>query len=106
MSFRFRKSITLLPGLRLNLGKKSGSLSLGIPGATLNFGKNGIFTNLGLPGTGLSYRTKIGGETPADDNAPLQGEGRAAPAKILRFMLLLLVCLAVFGAIYAFSGVK
>jgi hypothetical protein len=30
MGFRFRRSIKVLPGIRLNLGKRSASMSLGV----------------------------------------------------------------------------
>jgi len=55
MGFRFRRSIRLLPGLRVNLGKKGASLSVGGRGATLNWSAKGTRTTVGLPGTGLSY---------------------------------------------------
>lgn len=57
MGFRFRKSISLGKGLRLNLGKTGGSFSLGGKGATVNLGKRGVRTTLGIPGTGISYTT-------------------------------------------------
>lgn len=59
MGFRFRKTITLAPGLRLNLGTKGASLSAGPRGASLTFGRNGVFGNVGIPGTGISYRTRL-----------------------------------------------
>ena len=56
MSFRFRKSIKLLPGLKINLTHKGiSSASIGKPGASLNIGKKGTRTSVGIPGTGLSY---------------------------------------------------
>ena len=55
MGFRFRRSIRLLPGLRINLGKKGASVSLGGRGATVNLSSKGTRTTVGLPGTGLSY---------------------------------------------------
>ena len=59
MGFKFRKSIKLLPGVKLNLGKKGiSSISIGKKGATINISKKGIKTNLGIPGTGISYTTK------------------------------------------------
>ncbi len=59
MGFKFRKSIKLLPGVKLNLGKKGiSSISIGKKGATINITKKGIKTNLGIPGTGISYTTK------------------------------------------------
>lgn len=40
MGFRFRKSIKILPGLKINLTHKGiGSASIGKPGASLNIGK-------------------------------------------------------------------
>lgn len=59
MGFRFRKSISIIPGVRVNLSNGTPSLSIGPRGASLSVGKNGTFANLGLPGTGLSYRTRI-----------------------------------------------
>jgi hypothetical protein len=58
MGFRFRKSIKLLPGFRLNVGKKGiNSVSVGGRGATTNIGKRGTHTTYSIPGTGISYRT-------------------------------------------------
>ena len=59
MGFRFRKSINIIPGVRINLSNGAPSLSVGPQGASLSFGKRGTYANLGLPGTGLSYRTRI-----------------------------------------------
>lgn len=61
MAFRFRRSVKVLPGVRLNLGKTGISTSVGVRGASMTFGKNGTYVNTGLPGTGMSYRTKVGG---------------------------------------------
>jgi hypothetical protein len=60
MAIRFRRTIKLAPGLRLNFGKRGVSLSAGIRGLNLTLGKNGAFVNAGLPGTGLSCRERIG----------------------------------------------
>jgi hypothetical protein len=58
MGFRFRKSIKILPGIRLNVGKKGiNSVSVGGRGATTNIGKHGSHTTYSIPGTGISYRT-------------------------------------------------
>jgi hypothetical protein len=53
--FRFRRSLRIAPGLRVNLAKRSMSISVGRPGATLNIGPRGERTTVGIPGTGLSY---------------------------------------------------
>jgi hypothetical protein len=55
MGFRFRRSIKILPGIRLNFGKRGISTSIGVRGAHLTFGKTGTRTTVGLPGSGLSY---------------------------------------------------
>jgi len=55
--FRFRKTFSILPGVRVNLSKTGVSGSLGGHGATLNVGHGKENVTLGVPGTGLSYRT-------------------------------------------------
>jgi hypothetical protein len=61
MGFRFRRSIRLGSGLRLNVSKSGVSTSIGRPGATVNVGPRGASTTVGIPGTGVSYRTDVGG---------------------------------------------
>lgn len=53
--FRFRKSIKLAPGIKINLNKKSVSLTTGVKGFHHTVGTRGSQTTIGLPGTGLSY---------------------------------------------------
>lgn len=57
MGFRFRRSIGLGKGLRLNLGKTGPSLSIGRRGFTYNINSKGGRSTVGLPGTGMSYST-------------------------------------------------
>lgn len=59
MSFRYRKSIKLLPGVRLNIGKRGTSFTLGRRGASVNVGRQSSHLNVGIPGSGLSYRTSL-----------------------------------------------
>jgi hypothetical protein len=54
MPIRFRKTINLMPGVKLNLSRGGISLSVGRPGATVNFSKHGIRRTIGIPGSGLS----------------------------------------------------
>lgn len=61
MGFRFRRSIGIIPGVRVNLGKKGASLSVGRKGITTNIGRKGTRTTYGVPGTGVSYTTKAKG---------------------------------------------
>lgn len=57
MGFKYRKSIKLLPGIRLNIGTRGFSnLSLRIKCIRLNIGRRGISGNIFIPGTGFSYR--------------------------------------------------
>lgn len=63
MALRFRRSIKIAPGLRLNFGKRGFSLSAGVRGASITVGPNGTYSNIGIPGTGLSYRSRISGDS-------------------------------------------
>ena len=57
MGLRFRKSITILPGGKLNLGKTGVSLSVGTKGLHANIHSSGKVTGTAsLPGTGISYQ--------------------------------------------------
>lgn len=60
---RFRRSIRIAPGLRVNFGKRSVSLSAGGRGATVTMGPQGLWSNIGIPGTGLTYRHRFGGSS-------------------------------------------
>ena len=54
MSIRFRQSMKLLPGLRLNFSKETVGLSFGVPGARYTINSKGRRTvSTGIPGTGL-----------------------------------------------------
>lgn len=60
MSLRFRRTIKIAPGVRLNLSKSGVGVSVGVRGARLGVGPRGTYTSVGLPGTGIHYRTKLG----------------------------------------------
>jgi len=61
MGLRFRRSIRLMPGVRMNLSGSGPSFSVGPRGASVTLGKRGVYANLGLPGSGLSVRQKLSG---------------------------------------------
>ena len=64
MGFKFRKSIKIAPGVKLNLGKKSAGISVGGKYGGMSFNtKSGTRARVSAPGTGLSYSTKIGGSS-------------------------------------------
>ncbi|MER9524110.1 DUF4236 domain-containing protein [Mesorhizobium sp. M0292] len=62
MSFRFRRSFKIAPGLRLNVGRKSLSVRAGIKGFGLTSGTAGSRISGGIPGTGLSYTKSMKGQ--------------------------------------------
>jgi hypothetical protein len=68
-SMRFRKSIKIAPGVKVNLSKSGISGTFGVKGASVNVGKNGAYLNTGIPGTGIYDRQKIGGAAPGADQA-------------------------------------
>ncbi len=56
MGWRYQRRKQLLPGVRLNIGKRGpSSLSFGRRGARVSVGRSGTQTTLTLLGTGLSY---------------------------------------------------
>lgn len=58
MGFRFRRSLKVVPGVKLNVGGRSASVSFGVPGATANVSPKGTSLTVGVPGTGISYRAR------------------------------------------------
>src|SRR5262245_37838417 len=77
MSWRFRKSFKVLPGVRLNVSKTGVSASIGGAPFTLNMGPRGVHRTVSFPGTGLSFRERIDAPprpvtlTPSPLNPPL-----------------------------------
>jgi len=56
MAFRFRRSVKLGKGLRLNVSKRGVGVSMGTTGLRHSIHSTGSRTNtIGIPGTGLSY---------------------------------------------------
>lgn len=64
MGLRFRKSIKIAPGLKINLNKDSVSATIGKRGAHYTINSKGKRTaSVGIPGTGLSYTSTSGGSS-------------------------------------------
>jgi hypothetical protein len=56
MGLRFRKSVTLCKGVKLNLGKTGMSVTLGPKGYHKTIHQNGnVTTSMGIPGTGIYW---------------------------------------------------
>lgn len=56
MGFKFRKTVRLFPGVKLNFSRSGVSTTLGVNGASVNVkpGRKSRAT-VGMPGTGISY---------------------------------------------------
>ena len=80
MSWRFRKSIKIAPGVRINFGKSSTSLSIGGKGFHRTYSSTGRVTDsIGIPGTGISYTTTHSSRTrTARSAAPAVSSTRSA----------------------------
>ncbi len=73
MGWRFRRSVKLLPGIKVNFGKKSASVTVGGRLARKTYSTTGRqTTSYSVPGTGLYYTTSTGGRTK-------RSERRSAP---------------------------
>lgn len=72
MGLRFRKSISIIPGVKLNFGKNGMSVSTGVPGFRKTFHSSGrVTTSVGIPGTGISYvTTENKNRTPRNQRQP------------------------------------
>ena len=64
MGLRFHKSISLFPGVKLNVSKSGVGVSAGVPGLRGSINTSGRVTGtVGIPGTGVSYvKTKTLGK--------------------------------------------
>ncbi|MET3203147.1 UNVERIFIED_ORG: putative MnhB-related membrane protein [Bacillus proteolyticus] len=59
MGFRFRKSIKIAPGVKLNVSKRGVGVSAGVKGANVSVGPSGSRITTSIPGTGLSYEKRL-----------------------------------------------
>ncbi len=85
MGWRFRRRVTMFPGVRLNLSARGVSTTFGIPGASVNIGSRGAYLNVGVPGTGLYNRMRLGGPSqpsPRETSPPIP----TAPTEPMYFM--------------------
>lgn len=119
MGFRFRKSIKIAPGVRLNLGKKSIGISAGVKGARVSVNSSGRVTkSVGIPGTGISYvkTSKIGGsgsgggKEPPSSQPPLpasqpQPEKPNKPGGTMTLLKVLGILLIAFGLLLSIATI-
>ncbi|HEX6369326.1 MAG TPA: DUF4236 domain-containing protein [Longimicrobium sp.] len=87
---RFRKSIRLAPGVRINLSRSGVSTTFGGRGASVNIGRKGTRATAGIPGTGLSFSQRVGGGGGAAKEGATQAGGCMGAGCLGFFMLVLL----------------
>jgi hypothetical protein len=79
VGFRFRRSSRILPGLRLNIGKRGVSTSIGVRGAHITVGHGKVRETVGIPGSGISYTTTQGTHQDARSEAQLAEAAEPLP---------------------------
>jgi hypothetical protein len=102
MSLRFRKTFSILPGVKLNIGKKSASVRIGVKGLGFTAGTAGQTVAASLPGSGLSVRYKIKAAPISPISTPVFEQTIVAPKRVRRrrLWLLLVIIYAVAGLIW------
>lgn len=82
MGLRFRKSVKIAPGVKINFGKKSMGMSIGGKYGGMSFNtKNGARVRSSIPGTGISYSTKVGGSKSKSNTAINQNQNTHTASK-------------------------
>ncbi len=131
MGLRFRKSIKIAPGVKVNFNKKSVGVSVGTKGAHVTVNSKGRkTTTVGIPGSGLSYtkskqigssassrgtsdttatKKKPVSQTAACENAnsslPSQGNSKFPVSRFLFCVLMVFCCvIAVAGIAICFDS--
>jgi hypothetical protein len=69
---RFRKSIKIASGIKINLSKSGISSTIGGKGLSVNVGAKGAYLNTGIPGTGINDRAKLTGSTNGEPTADIE----------------------------------
>jgi hypothetical protein len=102
MGLRFRRSVRLLPGVKLNFGQKSSSVSIGVRGLHYTVGTRGARVTAGIPGTGLSWSQSIS-KSASPASAVTNAQQPQMPRK-RGILLPLVIFLAMLFLAYATSG--
>ena len=82
MSWRFRKTFRVIPGVKLNLTSRGLSATLGAAPFSVNVGPKGVYRNVSIPGTGIWDRERIHGPSsrPPTFTRSFPGPGTAKPS--------------------------
>ncbi len=99
MALRFRKTIKIATGLKVNVGKKSASVTVGGKGFTATKGTAGSSVSAGVPGSGLSYTKRTGRKSNGTE------PGDAPPSRLAVGIAVVVVALILIGiATVAFAS--
>ena len=102
MGLRFRKSIKIADGLKLNLSKSGVSLSAGKKGARYTVSSSGRRTaTVGIPGTGISYSKTFGTKKKKTTKADSKLKWYQKPWGL--FIIILMVVIIILAAVKYFN---
>jgi hypothetical protein len=73
MGWRFRRSVKILPGVRLNFSNSGVSATLGGSPFSVNIGNRGVRRTVSIPGTGLYHTAELGIESQSANNSNAAG---------------------------------
>ena len=110
MGLRFRKSVKILPGVRINFNKNSTSVSIGKRGARYTVSSTGKKTaTIGIPGTGISYSQSVNAKKGNKAAKEQQAEKKEYSAKTYKvcsilFYIICAVCLLIGIPTFAVGG--
>src|SRR5512135_3882943 len=87
MPIRFRRTLKISPGVKLNFSKSGVSTTVGPKGFHFTFGKRGVRRTVSIPGTGVSevdYIKKNGADTEKEkkEKAEERREERAEEQRV------------------------
>lgn len=106
MGWRYRKSVKILPGVKLNLNKNSTSVSIGGKGhhTTIN-SKGKVTRTIGVPGTGLYHTSTISNKKASRPVASKQSwKGVKAMGVILQVISIVMLVLSLLLAFITPAG--
>jgi hypothetical protein len=77
MSWRFRKTFKVFPGVKLNLTPHGLSATIGAAPFSLNVGPRGVYGNVDIPGTGIWARERL--DTPSMQRPAIEPTPSSTP---------------------------
>lgn len=105
MGFRFKKSFKVAPGVRLNVGKKSASVSFGGKGFRTSVSTSGRRTNtVGIPGTGISHVSTSGGKRSKAKHHRASSHQKPASPLLLKICGIIMMIVAAFALLMTIAG--